>query len=279
MTFRAAGDGVRLATYAWEATGELRGLVFLMHGYGEHAGRYGGLVRELNAYGFSVHALDHRGHGASQGRRAFVADSSSVARDFKGFLTETLKAHPGLPAALFGHSMGGAAAVQVAAELQDRLFGLVLSSPFIDAVPAPNALKRWAVGLLARIAPGLPVQKLDTKGLSHQAEEVTAYEQDEQVHHGPVVAATANSLVEAGESALRFAPSLRLPLLVFHGEDDAIAGPEGTRRLFAAAGSAHKELRMVKGALHEMLNDSGRDEMVSELRDWLVDRLRISQDG
>ncbi len=279
MNFIRASDGERLAAYAWEPGESPRGLVFLMHGYAEHAGRYAALAAALNAAGLSVHALDHRGHGHSGGRRGFVSGPATVAEDFIPFMTGVMADRPGLPAALFGHSMGGAAAVRVALSLQKQLFALVLSSPFIEPVPRANPLSRAAVGLLARLAPGMPVQRLDTKGLSREANEVAAYEQDALVHHGPVVAATASALIRSGEEAVRSAPLLTLPLLIVHGAIDAIAGIGGARRLFEAAGSADRQLRVMEGAPHEILNDLDREQMTQELRDWLSDRLPVGDDG
>ncbi len=274
-----ASDGERLAAYAWEPGESPRGLVFLMHGYAEHAGRYAALAAALNAAGLSVHALDHRGHGHSGGRRGFVRGPAAIAEDFVPFMTGVMADRPGLPAALFGHSMGGAAAVRVALSRQDRLFGLVLSSPFIEPVPKANPVSRAAVALLAGIAPRLPVQRLDTRGLSREASEVAAYEQDPLVHHGPVVAATASALIRSGDDAVRSAPGLTLPLLMFHGAIDPIAGIGGTRRLFEAVGSRDRQLRVMEGAPHEILNDLDRDTMTGELRDWLADRLPGRQDG
>ena len=157
-----AEDGVAFATHRWEpdARGETRATVLIAHGYAEHAGRYDALAEALTAVGFAVAALDHRGHGGSGGRRADLERFGQLIDDFAMFAGAV--APDPARRAVFGHSMGGAVALGYAARAEADLAALVVSSPFLrSAVPSPPWLEPVA-RVLARVAPQLPVQRLDS---------------------------------------------------------------------------------------------------------------------
>ena len=263
-SFRLRG-GEELATYTWLPAGEPRAHVYLLHGFGEHAGRYTELAASLTGAGHALHAVDHRGHGRSTGRRAVVPSYHSVSDDFAEFLAGENVA----PAktVLMGHSMGGPAAAQLA--LGHEAAGLVLSSPYLEPAKPPPAALFAALGVIRRLAPGLVVEKLKSSDLSRQKVEADAYVADPLVHSGGVPAVSAHSLLMAGRDVLARAASLELPLLIMHGAADSIAGVEGSRRLLAAAGSRDKQLIEFPEARHEVMNDLDRGEFFSQLLDWL----------
>jgi alpha-beta hydrolase superfamily lysophospholipase len=272
-------DGTRLARYAWQPTGPVRALVLLAHGFGEHAGRYGPLAAALTARGFALQAVDHLGHGRSQGERAFVPAAGRIAADFLEFTRAVAQESPGVPLVLLGHSMGGATAAQVALLEQDSFAGLILSAPYLEpGRPAPAAL-RAAVALLARVLPRAAVERIPPGQLSRISAAVTAYETDPLVHHGSVTARSAHSLLSAGAGVLRQAPELTLPLLILHGTADAIAGSGGSRKLHEAASSADRTLRLFPDARHELLNDEVQHEFLTEISDWLDRRFPAAESG
>lgn len=267
----SAKDGTRLRLYRHEPAGRPRAHVYLLHGFGEHSGRYSRLAAELNGAGIALHALDHRGHGRSEGARARVNSPQAVSADYLAFLS----AEPDRtePVFLLGHSMGGPAAVQVALADPERFSGLVLSSPYLQPTRQPPPVLLAALRLLRRVLPGLSVERLSSADLSRQSEESDAYDADPLVHHGGVSAITASALLEAGQQVLARAAELQLPLLILHGARDAIAGIDGSRRLLAAAGSRDRRIVEFEQGFHELMNDSDREEFYRELLDWLEDRL------
>lgn len=269
-------DGTSLAVHRWEPE-EPMGHVYLLHGFGEHAGRYGELAGVLNAAGWAVHAPDHRGHGLSGGQRAIVPSGTSVAADYLAFL-EAEPERSG-PQVLLGHSMGGAAAVQVALRASGRFSGLVLSSPFLEPARPPGRLALWGAGVLARLFPRVIVMKLDSDSLSKEQAEAAAYDDDPLVHHGGVSAVSAHSLVQAGLEALSRAGELTLPLFIIHGSRDAVAGVDGSRRLVAAAGSRDRQILEFEDGLHELLNDHERGRVHDAITGWLADRFGTSAAG
>lgn len=272
--FTVTRDGVRLAVKRWRPGREPAANVYLLHGFGEHAGRYGRLAEVLTAAGYSLTSLDHRGHGRSEGRRATVPDAHRLADDWLDFLAA--EPSDGLPRILMGHSMGGPVAAQVALEQPEGYAGLVLSSPYLQPTEPPPALLVAALGVLRAVAPGLTVEKLSSADLSRQPEEAAAYDEDPLVHHGGVSAVSAHSLLSAGRDVLERADQLKLPLLILHGARDNIAGIEGSRQLLAAAGSRDKRIVEFEEARHEVMNDLDREQFYSELLDWLGYRLGAS---
>ncbi len=266
-----APDGARLWVWRQLPKGKLRAHLYLLHGFGEHSGRYQRLAEVLNLSGIAFHALDHRGHGRSEGARARVSSPQAVAADYVAFInSEPERAEPVF---LLGHSMGGPAAAQVALAGPERFSGLILSSPYLEPSAPPTAALLSALKLLRRVLPGLSVQKLSSADLSREPAESAAYDTDPLVHHGGVSAISAWSLLEAGRQVLARAGELKLPLLILHGAQDAIAGVEGSRRLLARAGSRDRRVVEFEHAFHEVMNDLDREEFYAALIGWLQDRL------
>ncbi|WP_407570922.1 alpha/beta hydrolase [Deinococcus altitudinis] len=246
--------------------GRPRANILLTHGFGEYSARYHRLIGELNRAGYSVYTYDHRGHGQSEGARA-VNDVAVLVQDHLA-LRESLR---GLPEPLFafGHSLGGL--VTAASYLQDPrgAAGVVLSSPaLLVGVNEPRYLK--AVGrVLARLLPGLPLTVLPTGGLSRVADEVSAYEADEQMYHGKVPVMTAISMLKVSEGLWAKAPEWKLPTLTVHGDADQLTDVNGSRRFNREIASQDKTYVEVAGGYHELFNDTVREEVTGKLLEWL----------
>lgn len=267
-----ARDNLELAVYRWQPDGA-RGAVVLVHGYAEHAGRYAALVRDLNARGVAVWALDLRGHGRSPGPRADVRLFAEYVEDVRRLVEEVREASDGRRPVLFGHSMGGAIALRLALEHPEQLRALALSSPFLRPADPPPGWLLATVRVLARLAPMLPVQPLDARVLSRDPEAVAAYRQDPLVYTGALRARLGRELVSAGPPLLQRAPELELPTLVLHGSADALADPAASRELAGRLGGDDVRLEVVQGGYHELLHDLDRDAVRRLLTDWLVDHL------
>jgi lysophospholipase len=269
-----AADGLRLARLVWRPPDEARAAVAVVHGYGEHGGRYAQLAEELAATGLTVSAYDLRGHGRSAGRRGHVRRFVEYLDDTALFLDGARREAAGRPLFLLGHSMGGLIAASYAEQRPvDDLTGLVLSAPFLRlAIPVTGA-KLFAARVASFVVPTLDVgNSLDASGLSHDGEVVDAYRTD-PLNHSVATARWATEMLAAQRHALSAAGSIRLPLLVMVGDDDAVADPAAGRELFAAASSADKTLRRYPGYFHEIFNETGRDVPVADLTAWLQERV------
>ncbi len=247
--------------HEWEAA-EPRCIVLIAHGYGEHAGRYSEVAERLvETLDAAVYAPDHRGHGRTEGERALVVDVEAIVDDLHGVAERARAAHPGLPLALIGHSMGGILAARYAQRFPEELTALVLSGPAIGANPD-------LLGLLD-LDP-IPDVPIDPAALSRDPSVGEAYAADELVHHGPFRRETLQALVDAIE-AIADGPSLgTIPTLWVHGADDAIVPLEHTRPAVEQLRGADFEEHIYPGARHEVFNETNRDEVLDDVSGFLA---------
>lgn len=253
-----------------------RSRIVIVHGYGEHRGRYGRLVGELVAAGHECHLLDLRGHGESGGGRGEVSDVADYRDDVRRFLVAASRLGSGPPGegapwVLLGHSMGGLVALDFLLHERFGFAGLVLSSPFLAPGFEVSRTLRRLVGLAARIVPRLRLPTpLGREALSHDPEVLAAYDADPKVFSAVMPRWTAAILAAQDEIAAR-AGEIRLPTLMLLGTADRIASPARGREIFARLGSADKRLIEYEGFLHEVLNELDRDRPVADLLAWLAD--------
>jgi acylglycerol lipase len=261
--------GVELYWQGWLPDGPPSGVLLVCHGLGEHAARYGNVVEALRPDGWAVYGLDHRGHGRSAGRRAHLDGYPDWLADFDAFRREVVARHPDLPVFLLGHSMGGQIALAYALEHPDDLSGLVLSAPALASDQVPAAAIP-VLRLLARVGPTLRPAGIDVTKISKDPDVVTAYRADPLVYQGKPTLGLMSALFDGFGRLVDAAPGLAMPLLLQHGELDALTDPAGTRALAAAAGSADLTVRWYDGLWHEIYNEPERDRPLADLRDWLA---------
>jgi acylglycerol lipase len=266
--FFASRDGQQLYQEVWPAAGEARATVVSVHGYGEHCGRYQNPVQELHARGFEVFTFDYRGHGQAGGRRGHIDHFAEYLDDVDRAL-ELARARGPRPLFLLGHSLGGLIAARYVIERGKDLTGLVLSSPFMGLKAKLPALK-LAIGRKAsKWMPRLTLKNdLDLGALSRDPAVGEAYARDRFVHR----VATARWFTEtttAQERCLKEAAAITLPVLVYAGDSDAIADPDATRAVYERIASKDKTLKMYAGGYHELMNDTGKADVLKALGEWL----------
>jgi lysophospholipase len=269
-----ARDGLQLARIVCRPAGEPRATVAVVHGYGEHAGRYRQLAGELAGRGFAVHVYDLRGHGRSPGRRGHISRFKEYLDDTGLFLDGARGEAAGKPLFLLGHSMGGLiAAAFVEQRRPHDLAGLVLSAPFLRLTTPVPRFKLVAAKVASAVAPAVDVgNTLDAAGLSHDEAVVLEYRND-PLNHSAATARWATEVLLAQRSALSSAKRISAKLLVMAGADDPVADPDAARELFAGAASRDKRLLVYPGFLHEIFNEVGRAQRVADLLAWLEDHL------
>ena len=261
-------DGQPLRLHDWPLP-QARGGVLLVHGLGEHAGRYGDLARWFNAHGYAARAWDQRGHGESPGPRGvlnhpddLLADLAVVHADY----ARTLGAAP----LLLGHSMGGLVALRAVLDERITPQALVLSSPALRSHASPG-LRRLAA-TLARLAPNLRLRNgLDLERLSHDPLVVAAY-RDDALCHDRVSPRLADFIFRAGAACIADADRLEVPALLLVAGEDALVDAAGSRD-FSTAAARTKRLttRYFAGLYHELFNEAepGRGQVLMQLEDWL----------
>ncbi|MFA5550044.1 MAG: lysophospholipase [Trueperaceae bacterium] len=271
-------DGEQLAGYAWRATdpGGPRGVLLLLHGYAEHAGRHAGLAQDAARAGFDVWAFDQRNHGNSPGQvRGSVDGFEPALADLAALQMHAHQESGSVPAFVFGHSMGGAIALRYALEHPERVSALALSAPFLlDAVKRAKVVT-GAAPLLRNLFPSVPTTKIAAETISRERSEVARYASDPLIYHGGVRADAGATMLEQGAALLRLAPGLAVPTLVVHGSGDQVADVAGSRQL--AAASPRVTLLEQEGGFHELHHDAPDSGVPQATRaailEWLEQRL------
>jgi acylglycerol lipase len=265
-TFEGAG-GLRIFRQAWTPPA-VRAVVVLAHGASEHSGRYAWTAEQLAARGYATHALDHRGHGHSEGTRAYVDRMDNVVADLDQLVRFAAEQHPDAPVFLLGHSMGGCVALAYAIQHQDKLDGLILSAP-LAALEAASLATRAAGRVLSVVAPRLGVFGIDSSGVSRDPEVVRDYDADPLNYHGKLPARTVAELADTVGAFDEEVPRLTLPLLVMHGTADPIVPPEASDMVSERASSEDKTYLRYDGLFHEILNEPERERVLGDIADWL----------
>jgi alpha-beta hydrolase superfamily lysophospholipase len=261
--------GARLHCKVWLPGGAPKAIVLLVHGYAEHLGRYEHVAARLNRSGYGVYAVDHWGHGNSDGVPGFVP-AFSVYLDGVAALLERVKAaHPGVPRILLGHSMGGLIAAAFLLRWQQEFAGAVLSGPAIKASQEPPALTIAIAKLLSRIAPRLGVLQLDGSLVSRDPKVVADYLADPLVYKGKVGARLGAEMFAAMHEVQAQAASITLPILLLHGAQDGLAAPAGSEFLHQHVGSTDKTLKIYPGLYHEIFNEPEQQMVLGDVVAWM----------
>jgi alpha-beta hydrolase superfamily lysophospholipase len=269
----AGHGGVRLYWQAWRPDGEVRAVVIVAHGYGEHGGRYGNLIERLVPRGYAVYALDHRGHGRSEGPRGHVGRFAEFVADLHALRVRIEDEQRGKPLFLLGHSMGGLIAVRYLLSHGSGLSGAILSSPAFGIHNEPSRWLEWLGRLLSRIAPRTSFQgNVDPQFLSRDQTVGRAYAADPLVHRR----ATARFFTEfkwAMRNTQERAAEIRLPILILQAGDDRLVQARATELFAANVGAESKEFHLYPELFHELFNETDKERVFADLERWLDARL------
>ena len=267
---RSQLQGLALCDWPLPAGSPASATVLLVHGLGEHMGRYAALARDLNTWGYAVRAYDQYGHGASDGPRGGLPSAPRLLDDLAQVVDQTRAGMAaGQPLLLLGHSMGGLVAARFVALQRRPLEGLVLSSPALD--PGLNPVQKLLVAVLPALLPNLRVGNgLDARLISHDPAVVAAYQSDPLVHDR-IAARLARFIAEDSAAVLAAASGWVLPTLLLYAGADKLVNPAGSRA-FAAAAPAHVlRSQCFEPLYHEIFNEAepGRSQVLTALRAWL----------
>ncbi|MFF4799305.1 alpha/beta hydrolase [Streptomyces sp. NPDC001351] len=237
-----------------------RYLALVVHGYGEHAGRYEELAGVLVEHGAGVFAPDHAGHGRSAGERVLVEDFEDLVGDVHVVAELARSVHPEVPVVLIGHSMGGLISARYAQRYGDELAALVLSGPVIGAWELPGQL------LALDEIPDTPISPAS---LSRDTAVGAAYVADPLVWHGPMKRPTVEAFARTLETVAKNGDVGRLPLLWLHGDDDRLVPLPGSRVGVEQLSGGDLTERIYPGARHEVFNETNKAEVFEDLSRFL----------
>ena len=251
-----------------------RPVLAVCHGFAEHSGRYAGFARHFTGSGFSVYALDLRGHGRSGGERGFVRRLGSYAEDLRVFL-DRVRGETEAPIVLAGHSMGGAVSLICTGKYGqsgERPEGLILSAPALRLAVEVGFVMRALVALLAGIAPRLKAAPGVADLVSRDPAVVEEYKNDPLVYTEGTKIGMARLLMRAEEEVFPHISGIDLPVLIIQGREDKIIDTESSRIVYETVASRDKNLKYYDGLYHEIFNEPEREEVFADAARWLEER-------
>ena len=242
---------------AWLPEGDPVAVLLVAHGFGEHSGRYQNVVDHFVPLGYAIYALDHRGHGRSDGERVMVDHFTDYLADLKTFFDQVHAENPDKKIYLVGHSMGASISTAYASIYQDELAGLVLSGGGIatdKAPPRPGDLKLHET-------------------LSRDPAVVEAYVNDPLVYHGPPPTGRDSAMAQMREELPAMAEKIKLPILVMAGYASPLGDGPRSEALFERVVSPDKTLKLYPELMHEIFNEPEFPQVMGDLELWLSQRV------
>lgn len=268
-----ASDGDNVVIQDWPVAPEvtLRGVVIIVHGLGEHAGRYEHVARKLNAWGFAVRGYDQCGHGESGGARGSLPTDTRLLDDLADIIDSTrARMQPGTKIILLGHSMGGLVVGRFVSLGIRPVDALIMSSPALN--PGLSAFQKFLLAVLPSIAPDLRVGNgVKPQYISHDPAVVDAYRKDRLVHDR-ISARLARFIATAGPQTVAMAPLWTVPTLLMYAGDDRLLNAQGSRDFAEAAPKDLVTSVCFEALYHEIFNELDATAVFAQLQAWLDSR-------
>lgn len=266
--FKGVRD-VNIHYQAWLPDGNVKAILFLVHGLGEYCGRYTNHVNHFVPQGYAIYGLDHLGHGKSDGEREVIERFTDYTDPLTFYYRMVKGWQPGKPFFLLGHSMGGLIACSFLLDYQADFKGAIISAPVIKVSDSISPVTITIGKILSRIAPKAGVLAVDATGVSRDPEVVKAYINDPLIFHGKTPARLAAEMQKAMVRVTAELGKITLPFIVVQGSEDKLVDPGGAQMLYDKAGSKDKTLKIYEGLYHEVHNEPERATMFKDVETWL----------
>jgi alpha-beta hydrolase superfamily lysophospholipase len=258
--------GHRLFTRSWLRQDPQK-IIVLVHGYGEHSGRYEHVASDLTREGFEVHSYDHQGHGRSGGTRCYVRRFEHLIDDLEGFIATLRSQRPPRPVVVVGHSMGGLVVAGYASQRNPQVAGVATSGAALKVSEDIPRTRVIAAHALKCIAPRLALStQLDPEALSRDPEIVRAYVADPLVQ-SKITTSLASEMFRAMKHTS--AEGVSVPMLLLHGEDDRLCPPAGSREFYEGLQVGPRAFRTYPELRHEIFNEPERATVLDDLVGWI----------
>ena len=266
-------DGLKIFGCLWKPESEIKGAISLVHGLGEHSGRYQHVANALTNAGYAVVGFDLRGHGKSEGKRGHSPSYECLMDDIDQNLSLTAEYFPKVPVFLYGHSLGGNLVIYHTLTRKADLKGVIATSPGLATAEPLPALTLLLAKIMYSLAPAFQTKNgLDLSGLSHDQSVIDRYVQDPLVH--PLISARlALDMFSAGKYSLDHASELSKPMLLLQGTADRLVNPKTTAEFAAKANPAMITYKEFPGLYHELHNEPQNAEIFEIMINWLNSEL------
>ena len=269
-----AGDGISIFAQSWEPQVPPKAVICLVHGLGEHSGRYAQVAESLNQGGYAVLASDLRGHGKTEGKRGHSPSFTAFMDDVGILLSQAAQQYPDLPCFLWGHSLGGVLVANYVLRRGPKLNGVVITSPGFRTSISDQKVKITFAKIAGKFMPEMSMPTgLEAKLISRDPQVVEKYVNDPLVH-GVATLAMAKYTIEAIPWAYAHASEWVLPVLIMHGDADAIAYVSGSEE-FARLIKEDCTLKIWPGLWHETHNEPEKDQVLAYALGWLDSHISL----
>jgi alpha-beta hydrolase superfamily lysophospholipase len=270
-TFKGA-DALLLYQQSWRPEGKAKANIAIVHGLGEHSGRYQNVVETFVPQGYAVWGLDLRGHGRTPGPRGHIDSWAQIREDVRAFLDMVMEADTGTPLILYGHSLGGLIVLEFVLHEDPGIQCLIVSAPSLDT-SGISPIKVAMAKMLSRVMPGLTLETgLEVAALSRQPEVVEAYVSDPLVHSKGTARMGAETFA-AMAWTLEHAAEMSMPVLVIQGDADRLVSPKVVAEFFEKLTTPDKTLLQYPGGYHEPHNDLDKEKAFEDMLRWMEARL------
>jgi alpha-beta hydrolase superfamily lysophospholipase len=249
---------------------QAKGVVIIVHGLAEHLGRYDYVVSKLNEAGYSTYRYDHRGHGRSDGRRGYLDDFNIFINDTDRMVEKARIENPGLPLFMLGHSMGGYITAAYGVKYPDKLQGQILSGAAVIVLPIFEELKDVDFNSEETIMVPNALGHL----ICRDQAVVKDYADDPLVLKEMTRKLLGQVFITGAQWLMKNMGRHEIPCLILHGGDDRIVTPEASKFMYANASAKDKTLKIYEGMFHEILNESDKDMVIEDIRQWLDSHLQ-----
>jgi len=267
-TFKSS-DGLDLFARGWVPKGRPKAIIALVHGLGEHTGRYAHVGAVFVERGYALLGFDLRGHGASGGPRGHLPSFEAFMTDIDRFLIEIGERYPGVGQFLYGHSLGGILALNYVLRRKTRLAGVISTAAGLRTALEEQKVKVVLAKVLGTLMPAMTLASgLDPKTLSRDPVVVQAYVSDPLVHDRMTLG-FGKIMLAAIPWTFEHAGELQLPLLIMHGTKDMLGYPRGSQEFAASAPKELVTLKLWDGLYHEIHNEPEKADVFKVMLDWL----------
>jgi alpha-beta hydrolase superfamily lysophospholipase len=270
-------DGITFFMQGWEPGEEIpKAVVGLVHGIGEHSGRYAHVGTALTEAGYALVSFDLRGHGKSGGGRGHFPSFDAVVQDIRQFFVQISRRYPEVPYFLYGHSLGGLLALAYSIQFSAGLKGVIVSAPALRSALQEQKAKIAIVNILGSLFPTLTLNSgLDASTTSRDLEVVKKYN-DDPLTHDKASLGFGKSALQAIDLCVARARDFSPPLLLMHGTADKLNYPSGTEDFAKLAKESNPDvtLKLWDGLYHELHNEPEKNEVFTFVIAWLDAHLK-----
>jgi alpha-beta hydrolase superfamily lysophospholipase len=267
-------DGLTMYSKGWAPETAPKSVVCLVHGLGEHIGRYEHVGATFVEAGYALLGFDLRGHGKSGGPRGHAPSADAFFKDIETFVRDAGSRYPSVPRFLYGHSLGGLLTLSYAVTHKVEVKGLIVSSPGLRTAIHEQKAKLMLAKILGSLAPTITLpSELEASHISRDPQVVKTYINDPLVHDKITTGFGKAGLVIT-DLAFQNASKLAVPLLLVYCSGDKIAFPRGSEEFAKLVPQNLVTLKRYEGLYHEPHNEPEKAQVLKDYIQWLDSQVK-----